>query len=217
MARSTDPAGRGVKAAELQGADVAERVVRRFRETIFVFGNAPDTVEAMAEALTGVAGLDLARWRSDVVSDDVAAAYQRDWSETRDPKDDVRSLTGDRPGIGTMKHSEGHDRYAFPTLVFDGPGGRTTVPGWMPYDAYVEAMEVAVPGSTADARPDPTPTEAFERWPLLTQQELDVVCGPGATVPDGVVRHSWGDGDVFMTGVEARARHLVETTGASTG
>lgn len=208
MLRSTDPAGRGVKAAALQGDDVADRVLRRFRETIFVFGVGPDTVEAMAGALAGVAGLDLDRWRADVASAEVADAYRADWQETRSPNDHVRELTGDWAGIGSMKHSEGHDRYAFPTLVFDGVGGQATVPGWMPYDAYVDGMETAVPGSTADSRPDPEPAEAFQRWPMLTARELDVLCGPAAAVPDGIVHHDWGAGVVYLTPAEASARGL---------
>jgi protein-disulfide isomerase-like protein with CxxC motif len=206
MLRSTNPVGRGVHAAARQGDDVAERVLRRFRETIFVFGIGPDSTDAMAEAIDGVAGLDLDQWRGDVASAEVDAAYRQDWEETRRPNDFVRSLDGDRPGIGSMKHSEGHDRYAFPTLVFAGAGGETTVPGWMPFDAYVDAMEVAVPGSTTDARSDPTPREAFERWPLLTAKELEVLCGADATLPDGVVTHEWGDGVVHLTAAEASIR-----------
>ncbi len=206
MLRSTNPAGRGVHAAALQGDEVAERVLRRFRETIFVFGVGPDTTDAMAKALEGVAGLDLDRWRVDVASDEVATAYQQDWEETRRPNDFVRTLDGDRPGIGSMKHSEGHDRYAFPTLVFSGRGGEATVPGWMPFDAYVDAMEVAVPGSTAQPRPDPIPPEAFERWPLLTDKEFEVLCGADATLPGEVVTHDWGDGVVHLTIAEAAAR-----------
>ncbi len=209
MLRSTDPAGRAVKAAERQGEDVAERVLRRFRESIFVFGLGPDDDETMAAALAGVPGFDLEQWRADLHLDEVAAEYRRDWEETRRPNDHVRHLTGDQAGIGSMKHSEGHDRYAFPTLVFSGSGGETTVPGWMPFEAYVEAMELAVPGATADARTDPTPEEAFARWPVFTAKEFEVVCGPGAVLPDGVVRHQWGDGEVYLRADEAAARGLL--------
>src|SRR6185295_5535590 len=45
MPRSTDPAGRAVKAAELQGEAVAARVLRRLRESIFVFGRGPETAD----------------------------------------------------------------------------------------------------------------------------------------------------------------------------
>lgn len=206
MLRSTNPAGRGVHAAALQGTEIADQVLRRFRETIFVFGTGPDTTDTMAAAVDGVAGLDLEQWRVDVEDAHVAAAYQRDWEETRHPNDFVRSLDGERPGIGSMKHSEGHDRYAFPTLVFSGGGGETTVPGWMPFEAYVDAMERAEPQSTTDPRPDPTPEQAFARWPLLTAKEFEVLCGPGADLPAGIVTHHWGDGVVFMTPDEAGDR-----------
>lgn len=209
MLRSTDPAGRAVHAAGRQGTEVADRVLRRLRETIFLFGVGPDDVDAMAAAIEGVSGLDLDRWRADVVSDEVAAAYRADWEETRRPNDFVRNLEGDRPGIGTMKHSDGHDRYAFPTLVISGPGGETTVPGWMPYEDYVAALDTAVPGSTADPVADPTPAEAFARWPVLTAKELETLCGVDVPVPDDVVAHDWGDGIVFLTRPEAEARGLV--------
>ena len=77
------------------------------------------------------------------------AAYRADWEETRRPNHHVRTLQGDYVGIGRLMHSEGHDRYAFPTLLMRGSGGEHTVPGWMPYSAYEDALEAAVPGSTS--------------------------------------------------------------------
>jgi len=59
MYRSTEPACLAAKAAELQGADVAERVLRRLREATFVFGEPPDTPERIRTALRGVPALDL--------------------------------------------------------------------------------------------------------------------------------------------------------------
>ncbi len=206
--RSTDPAGRAVKAAELQGEEVAQRLLRRIRESIFIFGVGPDTPESIAAASAGIDGLDLDRWRHDVESTEVAAAYAEDWAETRRPNEFVRTLTGDRAGIGSMKHSEGHDRYAFPTLIFRGPGGEATVPGWMPYEAYAAGIEQAEPGATADPRPDPTAAEAFERWPVLTAKELEVLCGPAAIAPPGTTVHNWGDGVAYFTPAEAHARNI---------
>jgi protein-disulfide isomerase-like protein with CxxC motif len=140
MARSTDPAGVAVKAALEQGEEVAARVLRRFREATFVFGATPETVEHFVAAAASVPGVDVDRWVAAIGSDRAAAAYRADWDETRRPNDFVRNLTGDQVGIGSMKHSEGHDRYAFPTLIFRGPQGERTVAGWMPYEAYVDAM-----------------------------------------------------------------------------
>ena len=217
MARSTDPAGRAVKAALVQGPEVATRVLRRFRESIFVFGATPEDALSFAASAAGVTGLDMDRWLADLAGPASSDAYRADWEETRRPNDHVRNLTGDQVGIGSMKHSEGHDRYAFPTLVFTGPGGSHTVPGWMPYSSYVEAIEAAVPGATADPKPEPTVAEAFERWGVLTANELLLICGPAAldAVSADVVAHFWGEGLVYFSPAEAAARGLPAVSPAS--
>ncbi len=210
MGTSTDPAGRAVKAALLQGPEIADGVLRRLRESIFIFGIVPDTPETFAAAVGGLEGLDVDRWLAELESEDVAAAYGADWEETRRPNDHVRNLAGERPGIGSVKHSEGHDRYAFPTLVMRGPGGEHTVPGWMPYDAYVAALEAALPGSTADPRPDPTANEALDRWEMLTEKELETLCGDDAMqqLPASSVGHFWGTGLAVMKTETAERRSL---------
>jgi protein-disulfide isomerase-like protein with CxxC motif len=208
MLQSTDPLGAAVKAAEWQGQAVAERVLRRFREQIFVFGLGPQTPEEFAAATHGVEGLDQTRWRLDQARPEVAAAYRADWEETRRPNDYVRNLKHDGPMNGELKHSEGHDRYALPTVIFTGPGGEHTVAGWVPYEDYAAGLEAALPGSTADPRPDPTPEEAFARWGMLTARELEFLCGEGAEPPAGTVTYDWGDGVVYFTAADARARGL---------
>jgi len=210
MLQSTDPMGAAVKAAELQGPDVAERVLRRFREQIFVFGLGPQTPDEFAVATAGVPGLDQARWRVDQALPSVAAAYRADWTETREPNDHVRNLKHDSPMNGELKHSEGHDRYALPTVIFNGPGGEHTAAGWVPYEEYEAALEAALPGATADPRPDPTPDQALVRWGTLTGQELEFLCGEGAKPPADAVAHDWGDGLVWFSPAEARARGLAE-------
>ena len=157
MLQSTDPLGVAVKAAELQGQDVAHVVLRRFRERIFIDGIGPQTPDEFEAATVGVPGLDQARWRVDQARPQVAAAYQADWRECRAPNDYVRNLKHDSPMNGELKHSEGHDRYAYPTIIFrGGPGGDQTVAGWVDYEDYEKGLEAALPGSTAHPRPDPT-------------------------------------------------------------
>jgi protein-disulfide isomerase-like protein with CxxC motif len=209
MLQSTDPLGAAVKAAELQGKDVAQAVLRRFRERIFVDGIGPQTPDEFAEATVGVAGLDQARWRADQARPDVAAAYKADWQETREPNDYVRHLRHDSPMNGELKHSEGHDRYALPTLIFRGPGGEHTVAGWVAYEDYEAGLEAALPGATADPRPDPTPAQALARWGMLTGQELKFLCGEDAQPPADAVTRDWGDGLVFYSAAEAKTRGLM--------
>jgi len=214
MLQSTDPLGAAVKAAELQGQDVADAVLRRFRERIFVDGVGPQTPDEFDAATVGVAGLDHARWRTDQTRPEVAAAYRADWQETREPNDYVRHLKHDSPMNGELKHSEGHDRYALPTVIFRGPGGEHTAAGWVPYEDYEAALERAAPGATADPRPDPTPEQAFAEWGVLTGKELAFLCGETARPPAGVVAHDWGEGLVYFSAAEARARGLKTPVGA---
>ena len=208
MLQSTDPLGAAVKAAELQGQDVAMRVLRRFREQIFVFGIGPQTPDEFADATVGVASLDQARWRADQKRPEVATAYRADWTETRRPNDYVRHLKHDGPMNGELKHSEGHDRYALPTLIFKGPGGEHTVAGWVPYEDYVAGLEAALPGVTAGPRPDPTPDQAFARWGMLTAKELAFLCGEDAKPPADAVTYDWGDGVAYFSAAEAKVRGL---------
>jgi len=210
MLQSTDPAGQAVKAAALQGQDIGEAVLRRFREEIFIFGNGPQTKDEFAKAARGVPGLDIDRWLADYDRPEVVEAYRADWAETRKPNDYVRNLKHDSPMNGELKHSEGHDRYALPTLILTGPGGEHTVAGWVDYEDYETALEAALPGSTANPRPDPTPEEAFARWGVLTGQEFSFLCGDDAKVPQGVHVHDWGDGVVYFRPDEALARGLLQ-------
>ena len=215
MYTSTEPAGKAVKAAELQSEggtsrhpadEVAGRVLRRLRESIFVYGRPADTTDRILEAVSGVAGLDVERFARDLTSEVVEKAFREDWEETRRPNEYVMTLEGDYPGIGRAKNTEGHWRFVFPTLVFRGPAGEATVPGWCPYESCEEAMESVVPGSTRNPRPDPTTGEVFSTWPTATAKELEILCGPGSEPPPGVVKYDWGEGSFFLTPEEAKSR-----------
>ena len=202
--RSSHPSGRLVKAAERQDVGVADAVMRRLRESTFVWGEPPDDDERALHAVRGVAGLDEALVAGATRAQDAADAYFSDTEETRDPNQFVRALTGDRVGIGNAKDAaDGRKRYAFPTLLFRGQAGEHTVPGWMDYGDYEAAMEAAEPGSTADPAADPTPSEALQQWPLVTGRELEILCGPDAEPPPGSVTHRYDGGVVHMTAAEA--------------
>jgi protein-disulfide isomerase-like protein with CxxC motif len=208
MLRSTDPAGRAIKAAALQGPDIERRALRRLRESIFLFGHGPETTDEFLRSFADIPGFDATRWSNDVTSEDVADAYRADWSEARTPNDYVRAYQSDEPLAGGMRNSEGHDRYDFPTVLFRGQTGEHTVTGWMPVEAYVDALEAARPGSTASPRPDPTADEAFSEFGVLTAKELEVICGSNEHLPNDVVTYEWGDGEAFFTYAEAAARGL---------
>jgi len=205
MYTSTEPGGKAVKAAELQSDEIAERVLRRLRESIFVFGTPADTTERILEAVRGVEGLDVDRFEVELRSEIVEKAFHEDWEETRRPNEYVMTLEGDEPGIGRAKQAEGHWRFVFPTLIFRGPHGEATVPGWNPYESYESAMETVQRGSTSDPKPDPSPSEVFAMWPTASTKELEVLSGHSQQ-PEGVVSYDWGEGDFYLTPSEASAR-----------
>jgi predicted DsbA family dithiol-disulfide isomerase len=187
-------ADRAVKAAQQQDDAVAAALLRAIRESCFVHSAPADTVERLFALAETIDGLDVGRLRADFESDVVTKAFAADREETRRPNDYVLTLQETHEGKGNAKPDGDGWRYVFPTLLFRGPGGEHTVPGWQPWEAYVAAMEAAVPGSTDGPRADPTPAEALSNWPLLTEKELSFLCGEGAAPPAGAVVVDWGAG-----------------------
>ena len=206
MAVTTDPPCLLVKAAELQGDDVADKVLRRFRESVFLYGTPVDSVDQAAVALEGVPGLDIDRLLNDAKSEDVIAAYLADWEETRNPNDYVRGLAETETDHlkGGMMYSEGHERYNLPTFIFKGPAGERTVPGYRPYGEYEEALEAVSPGITKQAHAEPTADQALEKWPTMTSKEIEVVCSAASQDPSHAQRVEGGGTHVWLNESEVR-------------
>ena len=101
----------------------------------------------------------------------------------------------------------------FPTLIFRGPEGERTVPGWKPYERYEEALAAVAPGVPRDPHPAPTPTEAFATWRALAARELEVVCGSGASPPPGVIAYDHGGGSYWLSADEAEMRGIAAEAG----
>lgn len=190
-------AAHAVKAAQLQ-SDVAGRaLLRALRESCFVHAAPADARERILELASTVGALDAARLAKDVSSIVVDDAFRADRAETRQPNDYVLELRETHEGKGNAKPDGEGWRYVFPTLLFRGPDGEATVPGWQPWERYVEAMETASHGCTRGPRPDPTPEEAMAEWPLLTDQELSFLCGSSASAPPAVRTIDWGAGVAY--------------------
>jgi hypothetical protein len=187
-------AGRAVKAAHLQSDAAGWALLRAIRESCFVYWEPADSVPRALVLAGRVPGLDRDRLEADLAGDVVAKAFAADREETRRPNDYVLHLQETHVGKGNAKPDGDGWRYVFPTVLFRGPGGEHTVPGWQSWEAYVSAMEAASPGSTQNPRPDPTPDEAFATWPLLTDFEFSFLCGEGAEPPDGTISVDWGAG-----------------------
>jgi protein-disulfide isomerase-like protein with CxxC motif len=202
---SEDPC-RLVKAAELQSADAADRLLRRLRESWFVFGRPADTIERGLDLVPGIPGLDPARLERDAKGPEAEQAYAEDWEEARRPNEYVRTLEDDRVGFGRAQPHNGRLRYGLPCILLSGPAGEATIAGWQDWSGWERALDVVAPGAAATARPLPTPAEAFDTWPLLAAPELELLCGPAAETPPGAVTHDWGAGVVRLTAQEAASR-----------
>ncbi|MGW3570249.1 DsbA family oxidoreductase [Streptomyces sp. NPDC000941] len=215
LTRSSWPASLAAKASEAQGADVAERVLRRLRETTFVLGSPADTEDGIRDAVCGVSGLDVERLLRDLGSSRVREAVREDWAETRRPIPEVIGLDAPGPHGGRAKEVGERRRYALPTLLLDGPGGRVCVPGWRPFAFYLDAARAAAGGV---ALPDPVAMsagEALKRWRSLTGPELTLLAGVSdAPAPPGeAVRIETGNGPLWLHPDEARFHPAVRQGG----
>lgn len=216
VARTSWPASLAARAAEAQGPEVADAVLRRLREAMFLLGAPVDEPEAVRGALQGVPGADLDRLVADAASPRVRARVREDWRETRSPRRDLPGLPGSHPDgagsagtqraagphDGALKQHNGHERYALPTVLLDGPGGTVCVPGRRPFEAYWEAAASVAGGPLPEIRTTP-PDEALRRWRSLTLPELALLAGESAPAPRAV-RVDTANGPVWLHPNEAR-------------
>jgi predicted DsbA family dithiol-disulfide isomerase len=204
VAATSWPASLVAKAAEAQGAQVAERVLRRLRESMFVAGEPADTLELALAAARGVPDLDAARLAADAGSPEVLAAVRADHRETRDPLPEVLAAGGPGPHPGTAKETaDGRLRYALPTLLLTGPAGHRVVPGRRPLDVYLAAARAVAPGvRPADQHPDPDGLLAYHR--SLSEPEWALLA-PGSRPPAEAVRIETGNGPLWLHPAEAAA------------
>ncbi|WP_328584396.1 DsbA family oxidoreductase [Streptomyces sp. NBC_00370] len=215
VAASSWPSSLVAKAAERQGADVAERALRRLRETVFVRGEPADTTALALAAARGVPGLDLRRLAADAASADVLAQVTADRAEARRPVPEVLAVRdapdgSPHPG-GAKETAEGGRRYALPTLVFRAPAGYRAVPGLRPYDTYAAAVDGLCPGLLRAPAPA-DPTVALERYRSLTGPEVRLLTD-GGRPPQDAVRVDTANGPLWLHPQEAAVHPATARTG----
>ncbi len=202
VALSSWPSSLAAKAAQEQGERIAERVLRRLRESMFLLGAPADTEARVLDVLTGVPGL-----RTDRLCDDMRApatlyAVRQDHAEARSPARELLTLDAPGPHPGRAKPVGDHHRYALPTVRIAGPEGTSYVPGWRPYADYLAAVRKVAPG-VVPRDGLPTPEEALERYRTLTA--VEVACLTGAQEPPtGAVRVESANCPVWLHPDEAR-------------
>jgi putative protein-disulfide isomerase len=165
---STYPACQAVKAAAEQGSEPAYRYLRRLREGLMTERRKLDHPEALiGEA--GPAGLDIERFRIDLVSNAITEAFAADLDAARNPPAEAREE-------GKVGETEGHDRVSFPSAVFGGEdGAKRGVWGWSPYEEYREAAIAAGAKPLHELPSDPT--EPLRRFGRCATAELEELTG----------------------------------------
>ena len=194
LTRTSWPASIVAKAAEAQGSAVADRVLRRLRETTFILGTPADTMPAALDAAADVPGLDERALADSAEDPATAAAVQRDWAEAREPPAELIGLDGPPPHSGRAKEAHGRYRFALPTLVFAGPGGRSTVPGWRPMTEYHDAVMRCAPDLSITP-PVLSPQTALETFGSLTLRDLELLTN--GSEPAGVAVQT-GNGPIWL-------------------
>lgn len=207
VAATSWPASLVAKAAEAQGPRVADRVLRRLRETMFVAGEPADTEALALAAVATVPDLDPVRLAADAASPTVLAAVRADHREARDPLPEVLTVRGPGPHPGTAKETPaGELRYALPTLLLTGPRGRRVVPGRHPLESYLAAAQEVAPdlAFAALAVELPSAEALLECYRSLTGPEWELLA-PGRDPAASAVRVATGNGSLWLHPAEAAA------------
>ncbi|WP_263165038.1 DsbA family protein [Streptomyces sp. SCSIO ZS0520] len=205
VAASSWPASQTAAAAELQGPQVAERVLRRLRETVFVLGVPADTPESALAAARGVPGLDADRLAADAASPAVRARVAADRAEARRPVPEVREAADGSPHPGAAKETpDGELRYALPTLLFRSGDRYRAVPGRRGWAEYAAAVASLCPEPLAAPAPL-APAAALARFATLTGPEAAVLT-TGSWPPPDAVRQETAGGPLWLHPSEAAAR-----------
>ena len=194
---SSTLACRAVKAAELQGRNIAARVLRCLREAAFLDGRPLMKRDEIVLVLRSVTGLDMIHFCEDLQGEVVSALFEVDRAEVRRPSAFVRTLEEIGEGNGISRACESGQRYSIPTVLITGAGKERTVAGWKTFEDYEEAIAEVHGGSLAP-RPDPTPAEALAYFGTLTAAELEMLCGMEASLPESTTR-LWGAEAVFFS------------------
>jgi len=203
VAASSWPSSLVAKAAELQGGEVADRALRRLRETVFALGEPADTAASALAAVRGTPGLDPGRLAADADSPKVLRAVRADRAEARRPVPEVHRVRGGSPHPGAAKETAaGELRYALPTLLVRAPGGYRAVPGWRTYEEYAAAVDDLFPGLLRPYR-RLSPDAALERYRSLTGPER-LLLADGPWPPPDAVRVETANGPLWLHPADAR-------------
>jgi predicted DsbA family dithiol-disulfide isomerase len=172
-----------IKAAALQGAHLADAVLRALRLAWYTTDLLLDTDDALAAVCDSVQGLDTGQALSDSRCQRVLAAYEADRLEARTPHPAASALR-------RTANSDGAERHTAPTLLFTAEDGHSVVvPGFQPFEAYdVALMNLE---RSLVRRPPPDLNELLATYPggLTSQEVARVLADTTATIDRQATEH----------------------------
>jgi hypothetical protein len=138
-------------------------------------GRKLDHVDALVGE-AGAGGLDVERFRIDVVSNAMTEAFAADLEEVRNIPDEARAADA-------LSVTEGRERLTFPSAVFvSDDSAEHGVWGWSPYEEYRDAALAAGAELARDRAPEPV--EVVDHFGRATTKEVETLTGK----PPPVVR-----------------------------
>ena len=188
----TWPGARAVKAAEMQGPEAGERLLRRLRFAWFAEVRAVDEPGELLSLAADVAGLDLARFERDLAAASSATAFARDRAEARHP--DPVALSLDK----TAEDEEG-PRYTTPSYVFSTAARSMSVPGFQPWEAYEVAVQNLAPALERGRAPDAAGFLAGHAGQPFATVEVAAAIGRSARTAAGQLQQLAAEGSVTRT------------------
>jgi predicted DsbA family dithiol-disulfide isomerase len=183
---------RAVKAAEMQGPEAGERLLRRLRFAWFAEVRAVDEPGELRSLAADVAGLDVARFEGDLAAASSAAAFARDRAEAR---------RLDPVALALEKTAEGErgPRYATPSYVFSTAGRSVSVPGFQPREAYEVALQNLAPALERRRAPDAAGFLAGHAGQAFATVEVAAAIGRSARTAAGQLEELAAEGAIKCT------------------
>lgn len=137
-----------------------------------------DEDDGIAEALSGVPGVDVCAVVAALDTPEVEEAYRLDHAEARSALGSPAELQG------KTATTDGPVRFTAPSLVFEHRGSRLVAGGWQTIEAYDVLVANLIPDGERRGVPD-SPGELLERFPDgLTTQEVAQLLTRGNDAPD---------------------------------
>jgi 2-hydroxychromene-2-carboxylate isomerase len=176
---ATSPGCRTIVATRLTAPALEDAALRALQFAQFTTTGTLDDPDTLRSALAGVEGLDADAVVGRIDDPEVVAAYESDRARARVAAGSPTEFQG------RAANTDGAVRYTAPSLLFDGPDGRTLeAGGFQPLEAY--DVVVANLDPTLERRPPATdPVEVLSAFPYpLTTAEVAAVMAEHLAVPD---------------------------------